>query len=166
MISLFIVLSCSWGNPTLKSLVGVSKMRRGSLWRLLWVSPHYGQKQRIIFFKLSKLLQSLLSPSREHSETYQLCASNPVHARPSLQFLPWLLLAAATYIHSPSGICYHRGQRLHLIKDDSSPQRRENNNDSKMFLPFQIYCSDWFLCFKPRICSICLLQTAFVSEEC
>lgn len=140
MISLFIVLSCSWGNPTLKGSAGVLKMGIWSPWRLLWVNLPYDKKQKIkIVFKLPKLLKTIFYPfaSGERSETHQLQCPNPLHVRPLLQSQslgsPGCSLLGEP---SPSSVHYHSCQRRYLIKGDAVPQTGEKKNDMKILLPF------------------------------
>lgn len=100
MISLFIVLSCSWGNPTLKGSAGVLKMGIWSPWRLLWVNLPYDKKQKIkIVFKLPKLLKTIFFSFCLKWTQWNPSASMPkpspcqALAAVSESWLPWLLLA-------------------------------------------------------------------------
>lgn len=136
MISLFIVLSCSWGNPTLKGSAGVLKMGIWSPWRLLWVNPPYDKNQKIkIVFKLPKLLKTIFFSFC--LKWTRLQCPNPLHVRPLLQSQslgsPGCSLLGEP---SPSSVHYHSCQRRYLIKGDAVPQTGEKKNDMKILLPF------------------------------
>lgn len=173
MSSLFIVLCCSWGNPTRKSLVGVLKMRKWSLWRLLWVSPHYDKKQRIRFvLKLPKLLKCLLFPfpSSEHNETHQLHTTTPLHARPRCSFKGSVLLASLV-----SPCCTGKVPRASATigaKEDIWQKMTLSLKEGKTTTTRKFYCPSRFTSVtdfdvsRQNTCSICLLQTVFVCEEC